>query len=61
MVLTGVEMTPTALGLMIVEGILDAALGTTPAHLFVVFEENVDFAVGSAQFHAFDFPGTLNA
>jgi hypothetical protein len=29
--------------------------------LFVVFEEDVDFAVGSPQLHAVDFPGTLNA
>ena len=60
-VLASVEMTPTALGLMIVEPALGAALGTGPAHLFMVFEEDVDFAVGPAQLHAFDFPGTFNA
>ena len=54
-------MPPTALRLMIVQGALDVALGTAPAHLFVVFEEDVDFAVGSPQLHAVDFPGTLNA
>ena len=37
------------------------ALGTRPAHLLVVFEEDVDFAVGSAQLHSHDFPGTFDA
>ena len=54
-------MTPTALGLMIVEPALGAALGTGPANLFIVFKEDVDFAVGPLQLHAFDFPGTFNA
>ena len=52
-----VEMTPTALGLMIME----PALGAAPAHLFIVFEEDMDFAAGPVQLHAFDFPGTPNA
>ena len=56
-----VEMTPTALGLMIMEPALGAALGTAPAHLFIVFEEDMDFAAGPGQLHAFDFPGTPNA
>ena len=43
-VLASVEMTPTALGLMIMEPALGAALGTAPAHLFIVFEEDMDFA-----------------
>ena len=60
-VLASVEMTPTALGLMIMEPALGAALGTAPAHLFIVFEEDMDFAAGPVQLHAFDFPGTLNA
>ena len=54
-------MTLTALGLMIVEPALGAALRTAPAHLFIVFEEDVDFGVGPAQLHAFDFPGTFKA
>ena len=62
-VLASVEMTPVALGLMIVEPALGAALGTGPAHLFIVFDEDVDFpaTVGPAQLHAFDSPGTFNA
>ncbi len=50
-----------ALGLMIVEPTLGAALGTASAHLFIVFEKDVDFAAVPAQLHAFDFPGTFNA
>ena len=50
-------MTPTAFGLMIVKGALEAG----PALLLVVFEEDVDFTVGSAQLHVFDLPGTLDA
>ena len=46
--------------LMIVQGALDVALGTAPAH-FVVFEEDVHFAIGSTQLHAFNSPGTLYA
>ena len=48
-VLTGVEVTPAAFGLMIVECAHGAALAARPADLLVVFEEDVDFAVGSAQ------------
>ncbi len=48
LVLTSVEMMPTAFGLMIVERALHPTLGTTPQHLLVVFEVDVDFAVGSA-------------
>jgi hypothetical protein len=51
LVLAGVEMTPTAFRLMIVQGALDVALGTAPVH----------FAVGSTQLHAFDSPGTLHS
>jgi len=58
--LTGVEMTPTPFRLMIVQGAFDAALGTGPADLLVVFEQDVDFAVGSPQLHVFDSPGTLD-
>ena len=54
-------MTPTALGLMVVEGALGVALGARPANLLVVLEEDVDFAVGSAQLHSLDFPGTFDA
>ena len=57
----GVEVTPAAFGLMIVERARGTALGARPADLLVVFEEDVDFAVGSAQLHAFDFPGTFDA
>ena len=51
-VLTGVEVTPAAFGLMIVECAHGAALAARPADLLVVFEEDVDFAVGSAQLHS---------
>jgi len=61
LVLAGVEMTPTAFGLMIVEGALHVALRAGPALLLVVFEEDVDFTVGSAQLHVFDLPRTLDA
>jgi hypothetical protein len=54
-------MAPTAFGLMIVEGALDVALRAGPALLLVVFEEDVDFTVGSAQLHVFDLPRTLDA
>jgi hypothetical protein len=54
-------MTPAAFGLMIVEGALGITLGARPAHLFVVFEEDVDFAVGLAQFYAVHFPRTFDA
>jgi hypothetical protein len=60
-VLAGVEMTPTALGLMVVEGALGVALRAPPANLLVVLEEHVDFPVGSPQIHSLDFPGTLDA
>ena len=60
-VLTGVEVTPAAFGLMIVECAHGAALAARPADLLVVFEEDVDFAVGSAQLHSHDFPGTFDA
>ena len=60
-VLTGVEVTPAAFGLMIVECAHGAALAARPADLLVVFEEDVDFAVGSAQLHSRDFPGTFDA
>ena len=48
-VLAGVEMMPTAHGLMIVERALGAALGTGPAHLFLVFKQYMHLAFGSAQ------------
>ena len=61
-VLASVEMTPTALGLMIMEPALGAALGTaTSALVHRVRGKTWDFAAGPLQLHAFDFPGTLNA
>lgn len=45
-VLTGVEVAPATLGLMVVEGAIDAAFGAGPACLLLTMEEDVDLAGG---------------
>ena len=43
-VLTGVEVAPAALGLVVVEGAIDAAFGAGPAGLLLMLEEDADLA-----------------
>ena len=59
--LTGVEVAPAALGLMIVEPAGSGALGTGPVGQECMREINVHFAGIRPEVHRGDAPGALNA
>jgi hypothetical protein len=60
-VLTGIQVAPLPLGLMIVEGAVVSAFRTGPLHLVLVGEIDVHLALLQFQFDSFDSPGSRNS
>jgi len=56
LVLAGVQMTPCACGLMVVQVTQRAALNTWPLNANGMTQENVNLSLLQFQFHAFDIP-----
>jgi len=60
-VLTGIQMPPLPLGLMIVEGTTGSALGTRPLQLVFMGQIDVHLALLELQFHTLDSPRSRDA
>ena len=60
LILTGVQMPPAALWLMIVERARLAALRTGPLHTGFMHQMNVNFPIPHLQLNAVHSPGRLN-
>jgi hypothetical protein len=60
-VLTGIEMPPLPLGLMIVEGTTGSALATGPLQVVFMGQIDVHLPLGELQFHALDSPRSCDA
>ena len=60
LILTGVQMPPAALWLMVVERARLAALRTRPLHTGVMDQMNMNFPIGHLQLDTVDTPRGLN-
>ena len=60
LILTGVQMPPSAFGLMVVERARLAALRTVPLRTRLMHQMNVNFPISHLQLNAVHSPGGLN-
>ena len=60
LVLTGIQMPPLALRLMIVERTAGSAFGTGPVQFVLVGQIDVDLALLQLELHALHLPGSLD-